>query len=96
MDKIVEEYKDIFASPKGVPLYCSVKHSIDFISGAPLPNGLVYRRSLLENEEIKCQIQHLIKKGHIGPSSSPYWIQIVMIFLVKLRVLSYLVIFLLS
>ena len=54
VDKVMEEYKDIFTSPNGVPLHCQVKHSIDLTLGAPLPNGLVYRRSLLENEEIKC------------------------------------------
>ena len=53
VDKVVEEYKDIFTSPNGVPLHCQVKHSIDLTLGAPLPNRLVYRRSLLENEEIR-------------------------------------------
>ena len=56
MDKVVEEYKDIFTLPNGVPLHFQVKHSIDLTPGAPLPNGPVYRRSLLENEEIKIQI----------------------------------------
>jgi hypothetical protein len=32
---------------------------------APLPNGPVYHHSLMENEEIKCQIQELLEKGHI-------------------------------
>ena len=71
VDKIMEEYKDIFTSPTGVPLHCQVKHSIDLIPSAPFPNGLVYKHSLLENEEIKCQIQELLQKGHIQPSSSP-------------------------
>jgi hypothetical protein len=38
---------------------------------AHLPNGLIYKNSLLENEEIKCKIHDLIQKGHIQPSSSP-------------------------
>jgi hypothetical protein len=71
VDKIMEEYKDIFSSPTGVPLHCQVKYPIDLTPGAPLPNGLVYHRSLLENEEIKCQIQDLLQKGHIRPISSP-------------------------
>jgi hypothetical protein len=71
VDKVVEEYKDIFTSPNGVPLHYQVKHSIDLTPSAPLPNGPLYRRSLLENEEIKCQIQELLQKGHICPSSSP-------------------------
>eukprot|EP00253_Pinus_taeda_P011020 PITA_11020 len=71
MDKVVEEYEDIFTSPVGVPLHCQVKHSIDLTRGAPLPNGPIYRRSVLENDEIKRQIQELLQKGHICLSSSP-------------------------
>ena len=71
VDKVVEEYKDIFNSRNGIPLHCQVKHSIDLTLGAPLPNGPVYRHSLLENEEIKRQIQELLQEGHIRLSSSP-------------------------
>jgi hypothetical protein len=53
VDNVVEEYSNIFSSPTGVPLHCQVKHPIDLTPGAPLPNGLVYHHSLLENEEIK-------------------------------------------
>jgi hypothetical protein len=49
----MEEYSDIFSSPTKVPLQCQVKHPIDMTPDAPLPNGPVYRLSLLENEEIK-------------------------------------------
>jgi hypothetical protein len=79
VDKVVEESKDIFSSPTGVPLHCQVKHSIDLTPSASLPNGPVYRRSLLENEEIKCQIQELLEKGHIRPSSSPCGSPIVLV-----------------
>eukprot|EP00253_Pinus_taeda_P033942 PITA_33942 len=71
MDKIFEEYEDIFTSPTGVPLHFQVKHSIDLTPGAPLLNGLIYRCSILENDEIKRQIQELLQKGHIHPSSLP-------------------------
>ena len=53
MDKAVEEYMDIFTSPARVPLHCQVKHPIDLTPGVPLPNGPTYRRSVLENDEIK-------------------------------------------
>jgi hypothetical protein len=53
VDKVVEEYLDIFSSPTGVPLHCQVKHPIDLTPNASLPNGPVYSHSLLENEEIK-------------------------------------------
>ena len=75
----MEEYKDIFTSPTGIHLHFQLKHSIDLILGAPLRNGPLYRRSLLENEEIKCQIQELLQKGHICPSSSPCGIPIVLV-----------------
>jgi hypothetical protein len=71
VDGIMEEYRDIFASPTGVPTHCQVKHPIDLTPGTPLPNGPVYQCSLMENDEIRHQIQELLQKGHIIPSSSP-------------------------
>ena len=71
MDKVMEEYWDIFTSPTGVPLRYQVKHPIELTPGASLPNGLIYQHSILENDEIKRQIQELLQKGHIRPSSSP-------------------------
>jgi hypothetical protein len=70
VDKFVEEYKDIFSSPMRVPLHCQVKHPIDLTFDTLLSNGPVYRRSLLENEEIKRDIQELRHKRHIQPISS--------------------------
>ena len=57
MDKVMKEYRDIFTSPTGVPLHCQVKHPIDLTPGSSLPNGPIDRRSVLENDEIKRQIQ---------------------------------------
>jgi hypothetical protein len=37
VEKVMEEYSDIFPSPTGVPLHCQVKHTIDMTSDAPLP-----------------------------------------------------------
>jgi hypothetical protein len=71
LDKVVEEYSDIFSSPTGVPLHYQVKHPIDLTPDASLPNGPVYHCSPLENEEIKQQIQEFLHKGHIRPISSP-------------------------
>jgi hypothetical protein len=53
MDKVMEEYEDIFTSPAGVPLHCQVKHPIDLTLGALIPNGPIYQHSILENDEIK-------------------------------------------
>jgi hypothetical protein len=46
LDKVMEEYSDIFSSPTRVPLHCQVKHRIDLTPSAPLPNGPVYCHSL--------------------------------------------------
>eukprot|EP00253_Pinus_taeda_P003526 PITA_03526 len=75
----MEEYKDIFTSPVGVPLHCQVKQPIDLTPGAPLPNGPIYWHSVLKNDEIKRQIQELLQKGHIRPSSSPCGSPIVLV-----------------
>jgi hypothetical protein len=71
VDKVMEEYSDIFSSTTTVPLHYQVKHPIDVMPNTPFPNGPVYHHSLLQNEEIKRQIQELLHKGHIYPSSSP-------------------------
>jgi hypothetical protein len=60
MDKVVEEYEDIFTSPTGVPLHYQVKHTINLTPGAPLPNGPIHQHSILDNDDIKRQIQELL------------------------------------
>ena len=79
MDKVVEEYEDFFTSPAKVPLHYQVKHSIDMTPGTPLPNGSIYRRSILENDEIKRQIQRFLQKGHIRTNSTPCGSPIVLV-----------------
>jgi hypothetical protein len=79
VDGIVEEYRDIFSSPRGVSTLCQVKHPIDLTPDAPLPNGPVYRCSLMENDEIRRQIRELLQKGHIRPNSSPCGSPIVLV-----------------
>ena len=70
IDKVVEEYRDMFTSPTRVPQHCHVKHYTDLTPGASLPNGTIYQCSVLLNDEIKRQIQELLQKGHIMLSSS--------------------------
>jgi hypothetical protein len=56
-----------------------VKHLINLTPGTPLPNGPIYWHSLMENDEIKRQIQELLQKGHIRPNSSPCRSSIVLV-----------------
>jgi hypothetical protein len=71
MDKVMKEYKVIFTSPEGVPLHCQFKHPINLTPSVLLPIGPIYHCSVMENDEIKRQIQELFQKGHIWRSSSP-------------------------
>jgi hypothetical protein len=57
VDKVMEEYTDIFSSPTAVPMHPHLKHPIDMTHDTPLPNWSFYHCSLLENEEIKKNIQ---------------------------------------
>jgi hypothetical protein len=52
VNRIVEEYRDIFSSPTRVLTHYQFKNPIYLTLGAPLPNGPVYHRSLMENDEI--------------------------------------------
>ena len=60
MDKVMEEYGDIFTSPTRVPLHYQVKHPIDLTPVVSLPSGPIYQPYVLENDEIKRQIQELL------------------------------------
>jgi hypothetical protein len=75
----MEEYIDIFSSPIRLPMHFQVKHPIDLTPGTPMPNGPVYHHSLMENDEIKRQIQELLQNGHIIPKSSPCGSPIVLV-----------------
>jgi hypothetical protein len=39
VENMVEEYRDIFASPTRVPLHYQEKHAIDLTLGSPLSNN---------------------------------------------------------
>jgi hypothetical protein len=71
LDKIIEEYKDIFSSPIEVSMHFQVKHPIDLTPNASIPNGSFYHHSLMENDEIKHQIREMLQNGNIRPNSSP-------------------------
>jgi hypothetical protein len=75
----MEEYRDILSSTTRVPTHFQFKHPIDLTPGEPFPNGPVYHLSLMENNEIRHQIQEILQKGHIRPISSPYGSPIVLV-----------------
>jgi hypothetical protein len=55
---------------KGLPPKRGIQHEIQLQQDSPLPNIGMYRMSLMENDEIKKQIQELLDKGVIMPRTS--------------------------
>eukprot|EP01018_Ginkgo_biloba_P027689 Gb_16069 [translate_table: standard] len=68
---ILRQYEDVFRSPMGLPPERAIAHGIDLEPGVSLPNSGLYRRSVMENEEIRRQISELMEMGHIKPNASP-------------------------
>jgi hypothetical protein len=62
VDGIVEEYRDIFSSPTGVPTHFLVKHPIDLTLDAPLPNGPIYHCSFLAQGQTQGSLQEHTNK----------------------------------
>lgn len=55
----------------GLPPIRSIRHCMDLIPDASLPNKAPYRMTPKENEEINKQVQELLDKGLIRESLSP-------------------------
>ncbi|GBG87654.1 hypothetical protein CBR_g45807 [Chara braunii] len=69
--KLVEEFKDLTESPTGV-VSRPIQHKIEIEPGSRTPKGAVYRMSPRELEEFRKQLDDLLEKGWIRPSSSPF------------------------
>lgn len=68
----MEEFKDVFAEPKGLPPARSYDHAIATIPGAVPVNSRPYRYSPLHKDEIERQVKDLLAASLIIPSTSPY------------------------
>ena len=73
-DKLVEQFADVFPAdlPAGAPPDRGVAHKIDLIPGTEPPSKPAYRLPLAQMEELRQQLEGLVDKGHIRPSTSPY------------------------
>jgi hypothetical protein len=77
--EVVNQYDDMFKEPKGLPPKRGIQHEIQLQQDCPLPNIGMNRMSIMENADIKKQIQELLDKGVIVPSSSPCGSPIVLV-----------------
>ncbi|GBG78902.1 hypothetical protein CBR_g28616 [Chara braunii] len=69
--KLLEEFKDLTESPTGV-VPRPIQHRIEIEPGSRTPKGAVYRMSPRELEKLRKQVDELLEKGSIRPSSSPF------------------------
>ncbi|GBG62341.1 hypothetical protein CBR_g30295 [Chara braunii] len=68
--KLLEEFKDLTESPTGV-VSRPIQHRIEIEPCSRTPKGAIYRMSPRELEELRKQLDELLEKGWIRPSSSP-------------------------
>ncbi|GBG86244.1 hypothetical protein CBR_g41237 [Chara braunii] len=69
--KLLEEFKDLTEPPIGV-VPRPIQHRIEIGLDSRTPKGAVYRMSPRELEELRKQLDELLEKGWIRPSSSPF------------------------
>jgi hypothetical protein len=69
----LEEFADIVVDnlPCSLLPIKSIRHHIEIVPGASLPNKAVYRLMPQENEEVKRQVQDLMDKGLIREILGP-------------------------
>jgi hypothetical protein len=68
----VSKFPDVFPKElSGMPPERKVEFSIELILGTALISKRAYRVSGPELLELKKQIDELLEKGYIGPSTSP-------------------------
>jgi hypothetical protein len=79
MIDVISNYDEVFQEPKGFPPKREIRHEIQLHQDVPLPNIGMYMIYLLENEEIKKQVQELLEREVIGPISSPCGSSIVLL-----------------
>ena len=79
IENIVSEYDVLFQEPEGLPPKKAIVHDIILQQDATLPNIGIYWLSALENAKIKKQVQELLEKGFIRPSTSPCGSPIVLV-----------------
>jgi hypothetical protein len=70
---VVCEFPDVFPNDlSGLPLDCDVELKIELLPGTAPISKRPYRMPLNELAELKVQLNELLKKGLIHPSSSPW------------------------
>ncbi|GBG74655.1 hypothetical protein CBR_g19063 [Chara braunii] len=70
--QLLDAYGDVFEGPHGVVPDRPIRHEIILEDGAVPLRGCIYRMSEEELSVLRAQLDDLLQKGWIRPSSSPY------------------------
>ncbi|GBG60491.1 hypothetical protein CBR_g5665 [Chara braunii] len=70
--ELLDAYSDVFEGPHGVVPDRPIRHKIILEDGAVPPRGCIYRMSEEELSVLRAQLDDLLEKGWIRPSSLPY------------------------
>ncbi|GBG89967.1 hypothetical protein CBR_g50057 [Chara braunii] len=70
--ELLDAYDNVFEGPHGVVPDRPIRHEIILADGAVPPRGCIYRMSEEELSVPQAQLDDLLEKGRIRPSSSPY------------------------
>ncbi|GBG85411.1 hypothetical protein CBR_g40053 [Chara braunii] len=70
--ELLDAYSDVFEGLHGVVPDRPIRHEIILEDGAVPPRGCIYRMSEEKLSVLRAQLDDLLKKGWIRPSSSPY------------------------
>ncbi|XP_013632769.1 PREDICTED: uncharacterized protein LOC106338300 [Brassica oleracea var. oleracea] len=78
---LLQEYRDVFQedNPVGLPPIRGIKHQIDFVPGASIPNRPAYMTNPVETKELQKQVNELLEKGHIRESLSPCAVHVLLV-----------------
>ncbi|KAK9800185.1 hypothetical protein WJX73_005436 [Symbiochloris irregularis] len=72
IEKLADEFPDVFEEPTGLPPERDIEHTIDLEPGSRPSCQPSRRLSPQENEEAIKQITGFLEKAHVRPSSSPF------------------------
>ncbi|CAI7859804.1 unnamed protein product [Closterium sp. NIES-54] len=74
VEKLLEKISGVFSEdlPAGLPPKRAADHRIELIPGSTPPVRPTYKMSAVELKELKKQLEDLLAKDFIQPSSSPY------------------------
>ena len=80
-DTLLKDFEDVFPQDisHGLPPLRGIKHQIDLVLGASLPNRAAYRSNLKETKEIQKQVEGLMQREWVKESLNPCAMSVILV-----------------